>query len=297
VLPDWEALAERVTVGSRGDERQTAVSTAPLTAGDGRDMWLSVSAVGFARGVAYAFRDLTEERAVERMKSDFVATVSHELRTPLASIYGAAVTLQREDLDLPPETHNQMLDIIGQQSQQLASIVDAVLTASRLDAGQGSIDTKPLDAEAIATEVVEAARSRIDERHVVNLDVARDLPPVAADPSHLRQVLDNLVENAIKYSPDGGEVVLAVHSGDGMLTYEVRDCGVGIPLAEQRRIFEKFYRVDANMTHGIGGTGLGLFIVRELVRRMGGRIEVASSSSEGSAFTVTLPVARAPRAG
>jgi PAS domain S-box-containing protein len=293
VLPDWDALAERVPVRD-DDERRTVVSTAPLASADGRDMWLSVSAVGFALGVAYAFRDLTEERAVERMKSDFVATVSHELRTPLASIYGAAVTLQRDDLELDDELHDQLLDIIGQQSQQLAGIVDAVLTASRLDADDQSISTKPVDAVAIAREVVDAASSRVGDDHQVRLEAELPMPQVAADPGHLRQVLDNLVENAIKYSPEGGDVVLAISSHNGSLSYEVRDEGLGIAPSEQRRIFEKFYRVDADMSMGIGGTGLGLFIVRELVRRMAGRIDVQSRPGAGSSFIVTLPVAHAP---
>ena len=294
LLPDWDALAERVPIG-HGDGARRMGATLPLTTVDGRDLWLSVSAVGFELGVAFAFRDLTEERAVERMKSDFVATVSHELRTPLASIYGAAVTLQRDDLELDEDIRGQMLDIIGQQSQQLASIVDAVLTASRLDAGEGTVHTKPVDALGIAREVVDAARSRTGT-HDIRIDAAEDLPCVDADPGHLRQVLDNLVENAIKYSPDGGAVVLTLGQVDGMVTYDVRDCGVGIQPAEQERIFDKFYRVDADMSRGIGGTGLGLFIVRELVRQMGGRIDVTSMPGEGSCFTVQLPVARERRA-
>ncbi|MCW2961426.1 MAG: hypothetical protein JWM90_1813 [Thermoleophilia bacterium] len=294
LLPDWDALAERVPVG-HGDGARRLGATMPLSTPDGRDLWLSVSAVGFDLGVAYAFRDLTEERAVERMKSDFVATVSHELRTPLASIYGAAATLQRDDLELSEDVRTQMLDIIGQQSQQLASIVDSVLTASRLDAGEGTVRTKPVDALALATEVVDAARSRTTE-HQISIEAVEDLPRVSADPGHLRQVLDNLMENAIKYSPDGGAVVLAISAPDGIVQYEVRDDGVGIPLAEQHRIFDKFYRCDADMSSGIGGTGLGLFIVRELVRQMDGRIDVSSNNGAGSVFRVELPSARERRA-
>ncbi|MCW2973119.1 MAG: hypothetical protein JWN72_1392, partial [Thermoleophilia bacterium] len=294
VLPDWNAFAERVPVGAQVASRGLG-ATLPLTAADGRDLWLSVSAVEFDLGVAYAFRDLTEERAVDRMKSDFVATVSHELRTPLASIYGAAVTLQREDLELDESIQSQMLDIIGQQSQQLANIVDAVLTASRLDAGEGSADSAPIDALALAKEVVDAAHRRT-EAHEIRIDADDDLPLVSADSGHLRQVLDNLMENAIKYSPDGGTVTLGIRSNGSTLTYEVRDTGVGIPPAELPRIFDKFYRVDASMSRGIGGTGLGLFIVRELVRQMNGNIDVQSSSGEGSSFVVQLPVAHERRA-
>lgn len=294
LLPDWDALAERVPLG-HGDGARRLGATLPLSTPDGRDLWLSVSAVGFDLGVAFAFRDLTEERAVERMKSDFVATVSHELRTPLASIYGAAATLQRDDLELSEEVRSQMLDIIGQQSQQLASIVDSVLTASRLDAGEGTVRTKPVDALALATEVVDAARNRTSE-HEISIEAVDDLPRVSADPGHLRQVLDNLMENAIKYSPGGGSVVLAISAPEGIVQYEVRDDGVGIPVAEQHRIFDKFYRCDADMSSGIGGTGLGLFIVRELVRQMDGRIDVTSAHGTGTVFRVELPSARERRA-
>ncbi|MCW2956848.1 MAG: hypothetical protein JWO69_1717 [Thermoleophilia bacterium] len=294
LLPDWDALAERVPI-AQGEGGRRLGATLPLTTIDGRDLWLSVSAVGFDLGVAFAFRDLTEERAVERMKSDFVATVSHELRTPLASIYGAAATLQRDDLELSPEIHAQMLDIIGQQSQQLAAIVDSVLTASRLDAGEGTVHTKPVDALILATEVVEAARHRTDG-HEITIEAEADVPHVSADPGHLRQVLDNLMENAIKYSPGGGCVVMSVSATAGTVVYEVRDDGVGIPLAEQHRIFDKFYRVDADMSRGIGGTGLGLFIVRELVRQMSGRIDVTSIPGAGTQFRVELPSARDRRA-
>ncbi|MCW2950408.1 MAG: hypothetical protein JWN41_1421 [Thermoleophilia bacterium] len=294
LLPDWDALAERVPIAQADGSRRVG-ATLPLTTADGRDVWLSVSAVGFELGTAFAFRDLTQERAVERMKSDFVATVSHELRTPLASIYGAAVTLQREDLELTPDVHSQMLDIIGQQSQQLAHIVESVLTASRLDAGEGTVHTTSVDALALAREVIDAARSRT-ALHDIQIEAAEHLPPVAADAGHLRQVLDNLMENAIKYSPEGGAIVLEVAATDDVLRYAVRDSGVGISPTEQHRIFEKFYRVDADMSRGIGGTGLGLFIVRELVRQMSGRIDVSSTPGVGSIFVVHLPVARDRRA-
>ncbi|MBC7460097.1 MAG: response regulator [Thermoleophilia bacterium] len=293
LLRDWDVFAERVPIGEQVASRRHG-ATLPLTGADDRDLWLSVSAVEFELGIAYAFRDLTEERAVDRMKSDFVATVSHELRTPLASIYGAAVTLQREDLDLDELIQSQMLDIIGQQSQQLASIVDAVLTASRLDAGEGSANSTPVDALVLAHEVVDAALHRT-EIHEIIIDAEDGLPLVSADPGHLRQVLDNLVENAIKYSPDGGTVMLVLRSNGSTLTYEVRDTGVGISPAELSRIFDKFYRVDASMSRGIGGTGLGLFIVRELVRQMEGHIDVQSSAGEGSSFVVQLPVAHERR--
>ncbi len=290
LLPSWSGVADRVPVSVGGTAR-TGVTTVPLTTVDGRDVWLSVSAVGFARGVAYAFRDLTEERAVERMKSDFVATVSHELRTPLTSIHGAAVTLTRDDIELEPEVHDRLLEVISQQSVQLAEIVDSVLTASRIDAGQIEVRSRPVDVVQLVRDVVDGTRARLGNERGVRLEVPEDMPLVAADRVHLRQVLENLVENAIKYSPAGGDVTVRVIDRDGSVAIEVEDSGIGIAPHDHRRIFEKFYRADADMSLGVGGTGLGLFIVRELVRRMSGRVEVRSTPGQGSTFQVTLPTA------
>ncbi|MCW2927389.1 MAG: hypothetical protein JWM86_1357, partial [Thermoleophilia bacterium] len=297
VLPTWESLAQRVPINvGENDTGRSTVTTVPLSRADGRDVWLSVSAVGFARGVAYAFRDLTEERAVERMKSDFVATVSHELRTPLASIHGAAMTLTRDDIELSQEIHDQLLDVISQQSNQLAEIVNSVLTASRLDSGQLELRAVPVNGAEVAQDVVDAALARSGQEREVLLELDEDVPLVSADRAQLQQVLENLVENALKYSPEGGAVTLRMIDATGSVTFEVEDQGIGIPPAEQRRVFDKFYRVDADMAHGVGGTGLGLFIVRELVRRMAGRIDLRSTPGSGSVFVVTLPAAHVAQA-
>ena len=290
LLPSWSGVAERVPVTVGGTAR-TALTTVPLTTADGRDVWLSMSAVGFARGVAFAFRDLTEERAVERMKSDFVATVSHELRTPLTSIHGAAMTLTRDDIDLDPEVHDKLLDIISQQSVQLAEIVDSVLTASRIDAGQLEVRSQPVDMAQLVRDVVDGTRARLGNERGVQLELPDDLPLVSADRVHLRQVIENLVENAIKYSPAGGDIAVRVSDRHGSVLLEVEDRGIGIAPHDHRRIFEKFYRADADMSLGVGGTGLGLFIVRELVRQMSGRVEVKSTPGQGSTFQVLLPTA------
>jgi signal transduction histidine kinase len=154
------------------------------------------------------------------------------------------------------------------------------------------------DPRVLATQVLEAARTHLPDNVEVELRAPDDLPAVAADPGQLRQVLENLVENAIKYSPDGGVVELALDRENSRVRFRVRDQGLGIPDDEQRRVFEKFYRLDPNMTRGIGGTGLGLYICRELVRMMDGRIWVDSRPGEGSTFSVEIPVAEpapAPR--
>ena len=289
VVPGWEELAERIPVASAPGQTVTAM-TLPVDL-DGREVWISGSGVGFAEGVVYAFRDLTEERRIETMKSDFVATVSHELRTPLAAIHGSALTILRPDLELEDELRSRLLRVIAEESERLAEIVNDLLLASHLDSGRLQVQIERCDPRLLATQVLEAAQTHLPENVEVELRAPDDLPAVAADPGQLRQVLENLVENAIKYSPDGGSVELAVDRENRAVRFRVRDGGLGIPEDEQRRIFEKFYRLDPNMTRGIGGTGLGLYICRELVRMMGGRIWVDSRPGHGSTFSVEIPVA------
>jgi signal transduction histidine kinase len=247
--------------------------------------------VGFDEGTVYAFRDLTEERLLEQMRSDFVATVSHELRTPLAAIYGAALTVRRTELELDEATRDHLLDVIADESDRLASIVEDLLLASHLDSGRLKLTVEACDPRPLALAVLEAADTHLPANVTLVLDAAAELPPVRVDPQQLRQVLGNLVDNAVKYSPEGGEVRVRVEGAGASVRFSVSDSGLGIPAGEQRRIFEKFYRLDPNMTRGIGGTGLGLYISRELVRRFDGRIWVESREGEGSTFHVELPAA------
>ena len=290
VIPHWDEIAELVPVASSPSEPVRAVST-PVEI-QGRELWISGSGVALGEGIVYAFRDLTEERRLEKMRTDFVATVSHELRTPLAAIYGSAQTILRPDLELEDDVRNELLSVIASESDRLAEIVSDLLLSSHLDSGRLPVKIESCDAAELAATVVESARTHLPEDVAVELDTAAGLPAVAADPGQLRQVLANLLDNAIKYSPGGGAVSLRVEDGDGTVRFSVVDGGIGMPASELRRIFEKFYRLDPDMTRGIGGTGLGLYISRELVRRMAGKISVESTLGEGSTFVVELPVAQ-----
>jgi PAS domain S-box-containing protein len=292
VIPGWDQLEPRIPIssGPRGGRAETV----PLEVG-GRELWISIAGVGFDEGTVYAFRDLTEERALEAMKSDFVATVSHELRTPLAAIHGAALTLLRVDLDVDDALRGRLLQIVGDESSRLAEIVNDLLLASHLDSGQLQLRIESCDARELADSVLEAARTHLPEGITLFLEAASELPPVAADRGQLHQVLANLVDNAIKYSPDGGPVHVVLEPRGSRMRFSVGDRGLGIARAEHQRVFEKFYRIDPNMTRGIGGTGLGLYICRELVRMMRGRVWVDSREGEGSTFHVEIPLAEARR--
>jgi signal transduction histidine kinase len=233
---------------------------------------------------------LNRLREFDRLKDEFIAIVSHELRTPLTSVYGAAMTLESHDLD--EERKHAMVEIISTEAARLSRLLDDILWVSRLDSGRVRPHITAVQPATLAWEVVDATRTHLPDE--LSLEVLDDtpLPDVAADSDKLRQVLVNLVENAVKYSRKG-RVQVRVGSHYGNVRFSVRDEGPGIPLSQQERIFEKFYRLDPNMTKGVGGTGLGLYICRELVEAMHGDIWVESIPGQGSTFSFELPVARA----
>jgi PAS domain S-box-containing protein len=298
VLPDWHAVGPTVPVALVPGPGSTDARTLPFVI-DGREVWLSISGVAFEDGIVYAFRNLTEERALDELKGEFVATVSHELRTPLAAIYGSAQTLLRDDIELDEDKRQRLLQVIAQESERLSRVAADILLANRIDSGRLQLETSPLDVSRLAEDVVEQMRSCFAEREDVRLELVSAEPRsfVAGDEDKLRQVLINLVENAVKYSPEGGAVEVRVEANGTSLCVSVSDEGLGIPHGEQQRIFGKFYRVDPQLSRGVGGTGLGLYICRELVRRMDGHLTVSSREGEGSTFVLQLPLAAAPTSG
>jgi PAS domain S-box-containing protein len=288
VLPGWRDIAARIPVAEDPSAAGKA-KTVPLEIED-RELWLSISGVALEGGTVYAFRDLTEERALERIRSDFVSTVSHELRTPLASVYGASMTLTRKDVELDDDQRRQLLGVVAAESERLARIVEDVLLASRLDSETVVFTIESCDPVSALEAAVEAARTYLPSGLEIR-KAAPSAPRVAADPEQLRQVLENLIDNAVKYSPGGGEIEVGVGQRGRWACFWVRDGGIGIPEGEQERIFEKFYRLDPDLLRGVRGTGLGLYISRELVRKMEGRIWVESEEGAGSTFFFELPLA------
>jgi PAS domain S-box-containing protein len=281
VVPDWDALAARIPVAERAAARSV---TLPVEVG-GRDLWLSFVAVRSADGIVYAFRDLTIERRLEEEKDDFVATISHELRTPMAAVYGAAATLLGREL--APDQHRQLLEMIGTQAARLSQITEQVLLANQLDRGDLRVERERVDLGDLVRASVDAIRPQIGEEIALEVQVAPEVGAASGDADRMQQVLVNLLDNAVKYGDS--PVTVRAEPVNGSVRISVADAGPGITLGEQERIFEKFYRADPQLTRAPGGTGLGLYISRELVERMGGRLEVRSKPGAGATFVVELP--------
>jgi signal transduction histidine kinase len=239
-------------------------------------------------GVVYAFRDETAERKLDAVQSDFIATVSHELRTPMTAVYGAARTLLRSDVALAADESRALLEMIATQSERLAQITEEVLLVSRLDRGAVTVEQEQVDVAEITRETAAAMERHLGRRASFELRLP-DHAYVTGDRDRIRQIVTNLIDNAAKYSREGGRITVSVEEPDGHVRLSVADEGVGIPAAEQEAIFEKFYRADPEQTQGGGGTGLGLYISRELARQMNGEIFVDSEPSHGSTFVLELP--------
>jgi PAS domain S-box-containing protein len=294
-IPGWQGAVDSVPVSASPDPGHDEV-VIPIETSRG-ERWISISGVRFFGGTVYAFRDLTDARQLEEIKADFIATASHELRTPLAAVYGAAQTLLRHDFALDEVGRERFVSLIADESERLGRIVNEILLANQLDAGRIDIEVEPFDPRDLVERVVEATRTYAPPSVKLAIVAADGLPGVSADLDKVRQVLVNLVENAIKYSPDGGRVEVGVKARDDFVRFHVRDEGLGVAPEEEERIFEKFYRSDPQMTRGVGGTGLGLYICKELIGRMGGRIWVEANQSKGSTFAFELPAAEVPAQG
>jgi PAS domain S-box-containing protein len=265
----------------------------------GEEVWLSLSEavmtdpLGAVAGRIFAFRDISADLMVEQVKSDFVAAVSHELRTPLTSIYGFAETLLRQDIPFGEEERRTFLGYIASESERLTEIVDQLLNVARLDAGDLQVELGRIDVGSVVSEVVETAEeSGVMNGHRFEVDLPPEPLAAEADPDKVRQVFNILVENALRYSPAGGTVTVGARRNADRVEVRVADEGMGIPASEQERIFRKFYRAESAARDGAAGTGLGLFIAKELVTAMGGRIWVDSTEGEGSSFSFELPIAR-----
>ena len=245
---------------------------------------------GEPHGAVITFNDVSERRRVDRIRRDFVANASHELRTPLTSIRGFVEALEDGGLE-EPETAKRFLSRIRANADRMASLVDDLLALSRLESGAQPPSLEPLDCGAVATDVV-ASFAEVAARKSITLDsVQAPTAAVPGDGDRLRRILEHLVDNALKYTPDGGRVTVRVAPEGAGVVVSVEDSGPGIGPEHLPRLFERFYRVDTARSRELGGTGLGLSIVKHLAESMGASVSVASEPGQGSRFETHLPAA------
>ena len=248
---------------------------------------LVASAVQNIRAYEAERRTVDELRRLSALRADFVSLVSHELRTPMAAVIGSARTLQQRWRELSPDQRESFLELIAGETNRLADLIGDVLDTSRIEAGTFSFRFSQVDLRSLVSDAAAAAEVGQDEVRL-RADLRSPLPEIRGDAERLRQVLTNLIDNAIKYSPAGGEVDVRAYAEDGVVRIDVSDHGPGIAKEDQKLIFEKFGRVT-----GPGatrpGTGLGLFIARSIAEAHGGGLEVQSAPGQGATFTLELP--------
>lgn len=282
VVPGWEAIRTRIPIGRSGEPSSPAV--VPLAVGT-TTSWLSASGEAAPEGTVYTLRDVTAERRLEDFRDDIVAVVSHELRTPLTGVYGAAQTLSARGGELSEEVRGGLVDMILQQSGRLARILDEILLTQRLDSGDLPIERMSFGLADVVERVMgEAAgwRNVRPIRMIERADVRAD-----GDPALFEQVVTNLLDNAMKYSPPDADVEISVLRRPAHARLTIADRGPGIAPGDEERVFEKFFRTDSEQITGVPGTGLGLYITREIVSRMHGQVGLLPSSV-GATFYVDL---------
>jgi two-component system, OmpR family, phosphate regulon sensor histidine kinase PhoR len=258
---------------------------------------VTVAAVSAAEtsGAVIVLHDITDLRKLERVRRDFVANVSHEFKTPLTAIQGFAETLLAGAID-DEQNRVRFLEIILEHSQRLARLTDDLLRLSQMDADRLGLEIRSVGVSQFVESCIETAQRPAAERDLrISVNLSSRLPDIAADRRRLAEVLQNLLDNAIQYTPPGGQIMLSASANGNEVTFTVSDTGIGIPQTDQPRIFERFYRVDVARSREVGGTGLGLAIAKHLVEAHGGRIWVESEVGQGSQFHFTVPVFESER--
>jgi two-component system phosphate regulon sensor histidine kinase PhoR len=251
---------------------------------------------GEKSGAVLVLHDITELRKLERVRRDFVANVTHEFKTPLTAIQGFAETLLAGALD-DPQNRFRFLEIILEHSRRLARLTDDLLKLSKMDADRLEVEIRRLTVSQFVEGCIETTQRPAAEKDLrISVNLQQHLPDIAADRRRLAEVLQNLLDNAIQYTPPGGQIMVSASADGPEVIFTVSDTGIGIPRADQSRIFERFYRVDVARSREVGGTGLGLSIAKHLVEVHGGRIWVESEVGRGSQFHFTVPIFDSHRA-
>jgi two-component system phosphate regulon sensor histidine kinase PhoR len=252
--------------------------------------WVPLNVDGVRQGIVAVFHDISDLKKAENMRRDFVANVSHELRTPVTIIKGYAETLLDGALESDPTRAIRFVEIISSHSERLTNLINDILTLSSLETKEALIELNPIDVSGTITKACMLLQERAVQKNIaiINETVGGTVPRVMADQGRLEQVVVNLLENAIKYTPDGGTVRLFTEDDGERIRVSVADTGIGIPFKDLPRIFERFYRVDEARTREQGGTGLGLAIVKHIVQLHDGTVSVTSEPGKGSIFSFTL---------
>lgn len=281
-----DALQDAVRSARHGEA--IAADLSLQTAGRTRMFTAVVAPLPDRGGVVGVLHDVTKQKLADRVRRDFVANASHELRTPLTAIRGFAETLKAGALG-DPESAERFVDVILRHTLRLQALVNDLVALSRAESPEQEYELAPVDLAAAVGDVVQGLAAQADQRALdVQIESLGGLPDIVANPRALDQVLINLVDNAIKYTPDGGRITMSADVDDDSVTLEIENSGPGIPSDQLERIFERFYRVDAGRSREMGGTGLGLSIVRHLVARMGGEIEAQSEPGRWTRFRLRL---------
>lgn len=291
-----EGLATDIVMGIV-QQRSFSVTATPVRALDGNLSVRSAAAPASASapekptGAVLVLHDVTELRRLERVRQDFVANVSHEFKTPLTAIQGFAETLLAGAVD-DPENNRRFLGIIREHATRLARLTDDLLKLARIEAGKLELEFHPVGITELIERCAETTLLKATRKQIaLEIEVLPGLPAMRGDPGLLREVLQNLLDNAVQYSGAGGRISVTAEVRGREAVISVSDTGMGIPLADQERIFERFYRVDAARSREAGGTGLGLSIARHIVEAHGGRIWVDSEVGAGSKFSFSIPLA------
>jgi PAS domain S-box-containing protein len=276
-------------------ETETGSDRDALIARDGRECPISATAApirkndGTMLGIVTVLRDVSREREIDRMKTDFISSVTHELRTPLTAIKAYITTILR-DHDMTEQTKHEFLTVIDEESDLLKNLIEALLEVSRIESGTVKFSREPVDITAVIEQVLSAVRQLADTKGIqLKVDIADNLGVLQGDEGKIQSMVMNLVGNAIKFTPENGRVTISARRAGCELVINVSDTGLGIPKESLSKIFDRFYRVHRPGKQ-IKGTGLGLAIVKEIVNMHGGRIEVESELDKGSTFTVFLPL-------